>query len=473
MRAAPGRDEARQANPVKFDFVKKDTLPRASWLALVRKGEDRIEVFHGASVEEHDDFFFEGAWDGDFDAGGFDGAVTVLGSGGKLIADRSVVFATPSHIFERLYSLQLGDRLFVSNSLAFLLSRSGQELDEVSVNYAQTLYRKFGIEPADRGIPTKAGDPIRLYYGTNLRVRQDLEIEELPRDASAAFPDFGSYQEFLQSRVTGIFLNASDPNRSAPYVRPIAAISSGYDSTATAVLARSIGCADSITFTEARPLAIDHYESGSDSGRRIAERLGMSCQEIGRLDYLESQRRFPEAEVFATSHLVDLYILSLEESLNHQSVLFTGFRGDIMWNRALDTNQDSGGPGIAEFRIRLGFLHFPLPYLGTTDPRPEHCEVTRSIRRISNSEEMAPWMVGGDYDRPIPRRIVESAGVDRQAFGQAKKAVAVWYGKENPADIMLGDSYRDFLAFRSRLPGPEANHCFHWGIARIKDRYRL
>ena len=33
---------------------------------------------------------------------------------------------------------------------------------------------------------------------------------------------------------------------------------------------------------------------------------------------------------------------------------------------------------------------------------------------------MGDWRVGGDYDRPIPRRIVESAGVPRDYFGMRK-----------------------------------------------------
>ena len=35
---------------------------------------------------------------------------------------------------------------------------------------------------------------------------------------------------------------------------------------------------------------------------------------------------------------------------------------------------------------------------------------------------MQPYSVGGDYDRPIPRRIVEEAGVGRHKFGMRKNA---------------------------------------------------
>ena len=458
---------------MKFGFVQKDTLPRSSWLAHCRRGEEKIDVLHGSSVEEQGDFFFEGAWDGEFSAVGFDAAITVLGSGGKIVEGRSLVFAAPSHIYERLYALHIGEQLFVSNSLVFLLCQSGEWLDEVGANYAKTLYRTYGMRAADKSIPTRAGDQIRLFYCTNLVVQPDLEIEEVPKRGPTEFADFRSYRNFLESSVARVVENAGDSNRAVKYVRAVAAISSGYDSTATAVLARSIGCSDCVTFPEARPLTIDRYKSGPDSGRAIAEHLGMKCREIGRLDYLASGRKFPEAEVFATSHLVDLCIVSLEKSLDAQCMLFTGFRGDVMWSKEIEDNQDSGGPGIAEFRVRVGFLHLPLPYLGTVDCRPRRCKVSRSIRRISNSEEMAPWSVEGEYDRPIPRRIVESAGVERHAFGQVKRAVAVWYGKEAPEDIMQSDSLQDFEAFRAGIARPEANQCFHWGAARIKDRYLL
>ena len=57
---------------MRFGFVQKDTLPRSAWLACVRRDDDTIELLHGSSVEPRGDFFFEGAWDGEFASGGFD-----------------------------------------------------------------------------------------------------------------------------------------------------------------------------------------------------------------------------------------------------------------------------------------------------------------------------------------------------------------------------------------------------------------
>jgi hypothetical protein len=45
------------------------------------------------------------------------------------------------------------------------------------------------------------------------------------------------------------------------------------------------------------------------------------------------------------------------------------------------------------------------------------------IWNISNSEEMSPWSVGGNYDRPIARRLVEEKGIDRNSFGREKLAI--------------------------------------------------
>ena len=40
---------------------------------------------------------------------------------------------------------------------------------------------------------------------------------------------------------------------------------------------------------------------------------------------------------------------------------------------------------------------------------------------------MRPWRLDNSYDRPIPRRIAESAGLSRESFGMVKKAVTKHY----------------------------------------------
>jgi hypothetical protein len=80
------------------------------------------------------------------------------------------------------------------------------------------------------------------------------------------------------------------------------------------------------------------------------------------------------------------------------------------------TNLANTGSGLSEYRLRTGFMHVPVPVFGFN--------AAQSIRAIGRSEAMQPWRLGTSYDRPIPRRIAEEAGVPRMAFGVKKAHVA-------------------------------------------------
>jgi hypothetical protein len=70
------------------------------------------------------------------------------------------------------------------------------------------------------------------------------------------------------------------------------------------------------------------------------------------------------------------------------------------------------------------------------------------MTRISNSAEMQRWDVPGDYSRPICRRIVEEAGVDRGAFGTVKKAASVMF--HTSEHFLTRPSAEDYLHWLSR-----------------------
>jgi hypothetical protein len=105
------------------------------------------------------------------------------------------------------------------------------------------------------------------------------------------------------------------------------------------------------------------------------------------------------------------------------AVVFTGNHGDVVWGPSTlprDADGDvsrrgAAGLSISEVRLRSGFILAPVPFIMATQ--------TKALDRISGSPEMEPWVLGTSYDRPIPRRIVEQAGVGREAFGQYKKNV--------------------------------------------------
>jgi hypothetical protein len=130
------------------------------------------------------------------------------------------------------------------------------------------------------------------------------------------------------------------------------------------------------------------------------------------------------------------------ESLLRGRVLLTGYFGDKVWNPRDDgsdgdlARHDQSGLALTEYRLWTGFLHCPVPFLGARQ--------TRDIKAIGRSPEMTPWAVPGRYNRPICRRIVEAAGVPREAFGIRKKAASVLFFAE--AGGGLGPAARADLA---------------------------
>ena len=104
------------------------------------------------------------------------------------------------------------------------------------------------------------------------------------------------------------------------------------------------------------------------------------------------------------------------------AVLFTGYHGDKVWD--LHTPEQFLGEelvrqdvalGFSEIRLKSGFINVAVPFILARN--------IRSLVAISRSDEMKPWSLHNDYDRPIARRIAESSGVPREAFGMQKKGV--------------------------------------------------
>jgi hypothetical protein len=65
---------------------------------------------------------------------------------------------------------------------------------------------------------------------------------------------------------------------------------------------------------------------------------------------------------------------------------------------------------------------------------------------------MAPWRLNTHYDRPIPRRLAEEAGLDRAEFGQVKMASVLEYpAPVTPVGDALRRDYLDFLVHHGLL----------------------
>jgi hypothetical protein len=300
-----------------------------------------------------------------------------------------------------------------------------------------------GIDRYERVLPTRNGNGVHVRYHCNLLIDSDLRVLETPKAAVRDFAGFADYTSFLEDQIRGICANANHPERKVSY-SPVTTISSGYDSPACAVLARRVGCQTALTFATARQAGEE------DSGRLVGEQLGLRVKTFDRLAYRQKPN-FPEAEISTGPSEFS----SVDDEELVRSILFVGFHGGTVWNRNSQSvgrsigGGDNSGFDLTELRLRVGFILMAVPYIG--------CTSHPSIHRISNSIEMQPWTLGNEYDRPIPRRLVEECGIDRGLFGMKKRAVAVVVSEEGIQNTLSPKSFEDFSAF--------CDEFWHWQFA--------
>jgi len=381
--------------------------PKLAWVAVCRDGSEDVVVRHGPLVEVREEWIAEAVWAGAFAEGDFDRTDLVVGTGIRNRGDH-VVFVSSGTAVDRLWHGEHGDCRYVANTLPGLLAVAGWSLDEDYLDYRgdlETIDDPGGLRKYVRQIPG-CETVLHLVYFDNLRYDgRRLEQIEKP-DSAPSFHRYEQYFSYLADAARQLGVNGRAPERRAP-VACAATISSGYDSTAAAVLARYAGCELAVTIRNPTSLW-----RGSDSGQAVAERLGMPCRA-----YRHRPRcyQFEEAVWAAVGRPrgLNLTIFELPEPL---CLLFTGNFGDKIWDRhyiyGLDTG-DLEGVALSEFRLFRGIFDGVPAWWGF-----RHAE---EIKRINLSAEMAPWTLNTNYDRPIARRIIEEAGVSRGSFAVRKK----------------------------------------------------
>jgi len=386
-------------------------LPPLAWLAEI-SGE-RVRAWCGRRVEIRETGFFEGCWADDFDKFNFDEVTEVFGSGAKLLDDRTV-FVPPSHTLEGLFVLERAGRLVISNSLPYLVRFTDIELEfdfEIGSRFASILK---GTADYERVLFRGADWTLYRIFREHITVR-DGRMSLTTIHDPVPFETFDEYKSYLLSNIGKIFANGASPHRTAP-LRPIATCSNGYDSPTCAALASTLGCDEAVALTTARG-------GKADSGREIAERLGMKVREFQR-DGKSHDHSFGEAEFLVSGMGGEDYVLGVLGPYFTDRIVVNGFLGGTMWQLGFAptttlVRKDCSGSSMTEHRLRYGYTLLPVPFIGGT-----HHD---RILRITESAEMAPWRIGGEYDRPIPRRILEERGIPRQAFGQVKKGYSICF----------------------------------------------
>ncbi|HUT57305.1 MAG TPA: hypothetical protein VNA25_05465 [Phycisphaerae bacterium] len=468
--------------------------PKLAWVATFQQGSRGIQVWHGPMVETSDHWLAEAVWAGDFAQGGFDLTDLVFGTGIRCRGDR-VTFVSSGTAVDRLVYCARDGQWYISNSLPALLASAGLVLCDDYPFYTRDLVtiETRGIKQYTRHIPAKPTD-IHLIYFDNLTYDGQGLNETEKADTSPRFTCFADYYGFLADVARRLGENLASPMRHHA-VLPLVAISSGYDSPAVAVISRLAGCSRAATITQATSLW-----RGSDSGAKIAERLGLSCSSYDHRVTSYTN----EVSIWAAFGRAGGLNLTLFDYPRPLCLSFNGSFGDKLWDREYhDLSEpvgDTDSP-LGEFRLFHGLFHCVVPWWGI-----RHAQ---EIHAIGSLEEMAPWTLHTAYDRPIARRIIEEAGVPRGAFAVRKKNTSsntplLWpYSPEMkarfaeylrirgirvPSDwwiwltrrISVVDNlvYRNVtkrlgfdIGLRDRLRHPGSSLIFQWANAELKRHY--
>jgi len=370
------------------------SIPPLSWLYSI---DDR-RLVAGASVKTLGNRVHEGVADSE----NFMDAENFFGSGLE-VGDDAVTVATATHPLEFLYTY----RGTVSNSFSFLLEYCNLEMNPSTSDIVQTATSVLkGTADCENELRLNERDIVTRLVCCNATITR-AAIDRSPKVQTPRFGDFADYKGYLLDTLARIQINE-------PSYALMTTVSRGYDSATCAALARDLGCKDSITLREARG-------GNVDSGAEIAGALGMRCIELERPLNSSRPGMYDDCEFIASHNPEDSVFQAFEKEVGRK-ILLVGHHGDIIWDRHEMPSddfkrQERTGLGLHEFRLRKDLIIVPVPFVGAQ----RHDD----IRTISNADEMKPYQVGGTYDRPIARRIVEEAGVDRSLFGQTKQAVNI------------------------------------------------
>jgi hypothetical protein len=428
--------------------------PKLAWVATFNEGSLNIQVLHGPCVETCDAWCVEAVWAGPFADGDFDRTDLVFGTG---IRHRQthVAFVSSGTTLDRLWYFRNAAGWQVSNSLPALLAFGRNGLLESYRRYPQDLGSiANGLGRYAKELPLENGTAWVTYFHNLVFDGSSLIEVEKPQSASA-FKDFDAYYTFLKDTADKLGTNLRAQGRKCK-IQPLATISSGYDSATGAAIARGAGCTKVVSFRRARAF----IKARSDSGKDVAVALGMSCEEYDR-----TAREYPDEEaVWAALGLPDDLNLTLFRYPGPLTLLFSGFYGSV-WDRQPHhgatsiVRTDPFGTGFTELRLHRGVFHCAVPFWGV------RCHA--DIHAISKAPEMAPWTLGTNYDRPIPRRIIETAGIKRGTFARRKSATTYRETLCWPLSPSAQESFGRFLQLRG-IQSPNA-----WRLLLLKVFHRL
>ena len=415
-------------------FRENRNLPQLMWVAKIDKVNPKeVQIIHGNSVEIDKTYLVEGVWDGPFEKGEFHKTSNFFGSGIRVDKDK-VHFVTSKSVTDRLLLADEDDTIYVSNSLIGILAVTDSSMDP------EHDYNNEGL-PLINGIDQYDGD-FKIVHPKIKKLKQIFLKNIIYEDNRITYNEvkhsikIECYNDYIDHLNTILFKLKEnwESNSRKKTIEAISTISQGYDATAVTALVRNYGV--NICFTGHyidRPSFFNKVQKRiKDDGTPAAKDLGI------KVKYLNKNRNsISNDELFflainypknSTYSCFETSLHSMNEFIDKDKclfIVFTGYNGDHLWdlNPIHISDQiirkSNTGLGLTEVRLKSGFFNVALPYiLAREQPK---------IVNISRSREMDPWKLNNNYDRPIPRRIAESAGIKREHFGMQKTFIADRY----------------------------------------------
>jgi hypothetical protein len=434
---------------LKFSYQHLSSLPVNGWSAVIRKQVDVIRVFHGSGVETRDQFFAEAVWNDRFDAEGMGRATLFFGTA-CMIRGKEAVFMTSSDQTAPLYSLQRKEEIILSNSIIHLMTLAGTAPLKAYPFYTYDLVRnsRAGIgQPAGTLFHSGSG-VLKVHFNTRISVNGRLKMGFSPYLTVPEPVNYTSLLSIYKAEIGRLFENGADEARGFKYSQTVLC-SSGYDSLANAVVCAGLGSRRFISVVDSRLAS-----PGADSGKVPLGFLGLEVHEVDRLVHISNSNSC-DAEFGLTSIHNYPFLSAFEDQLGH-SLLVNGSLGDVIWSvrhhRMSGNDWKDWGLFLlpclssSEHRLRVGYID--------VSPQSMFVRHAQAVFRIASSDEMDFFRIDPGYDRPIPRRIIEEAGIPRGSFATRKMRTAV-VGFTNPVN-MHSDAREAYCSFveRSVPTGP-------------------
>jgi hypothetical protein len=357
------------------------------------------------------------------------------------------------------------ERLVCSNSFAAALGYTGATLD-AKHDYQRESYAILkGVRRYDtrlRVLHPSFTEWHQLYFHP-----VDVSSGVTERAAPPPNRDFHDFEAFftqVRTVLGRIAHNARDPDRRAP-MPVFSTLSRGYDSPAANILFAPFGIARAFTIPRSNSMIPPWLQSKAthDDGARIGAHLDIETIRLSpvKKSTLSRDEIFFLAPSTAPAELAFAGLVSSREETGEAALLLTGYHGGLL-SRAVPkrlltsdlVRNDTSGLNLSEVRLKAGLVHLPVPFV--------FARSIVSLNALSQSQAMAPWSVGGDYDKPIARRIIEEAGIPRSAFGERKRAVVQEYALPQSPTLRT--------AFRKHLRCDRGVRAFSMLFLRALDR---